>query len=406
MQGVEKLNQSKLDQEGKKWVEEGIISEKQLKEIIQRYPKKDANIVIILFAVLLIGLGFITFIMSDWAQAPHFSRLILLCLATVGLYVLGDVLYRKQSAFLGVSFITLGYIVFGSGLLLAITIYQVQLYAAWPFMIWSVVGLLLYYIYEHNLLFTTSIIVLTAGQIYSGISFSTFSIILFLLLLFGFAHFMYHRANRLFGYLFGISFSIQMVVLVSATSQQYYWLVVYYLTFYLISELLSKQILQSTLKYTSLISIFIFGMYQTFLLQEDYVMKDIEYQWSFLVVWLIATLLLITLKYKWKKLYELPDLILFLPIVFLPYAYVLSLIVLYVFSLLWLYVGFQKKLQEKVLLGTIAFLFSTFTVYIQFAWDALNKSLFFFIGGILLFVISFVIEKQRRRTIGSIKGER
>ena len=49
------------------------------------------------------------------------------------------------------------------------------------------------------------------------------------------------------------------------------------------------------------------------------------------------------------------------------------------------------------MLGTVAFLFSTFNVYIQYAWDALNKSLFFFIGGVLLFLISFIFERQRRR---------
>lgn len=398
------MNQSKIRQEGKKWVEEGIISEKQLEEITQRYPTKDASFIIILFAVLLTGLGFITFIMSDWAQVPHFSRIIILCIATVGLYVLGDMLYRKWSAFLGISFITLGYIVFGSSMLLAITIYQVQLYIAWPFMIWSIVGLALYYIYERQLLFVAGLMVLTAGQIYSGGAFSSFSIILFLMFIFGFAHFMYHRANLLFGYLFGVSFSIQMIVLTFVASQQYYWLLLYYLAFYMISDLLPKLALQTAFKYMSLLSIFLFGMYQAFVLQESSFIKNIDYQWGFLVIWLAVAAISIILKYKKNKLYEMTDLILFLPVVFLPHAYVLSLIILFVFSLLWLYVGYQKEEHEKILLGTIAFLLSTMTVYIQYAWDALNKSLFFFIGGLLLFLISFIIERQRRIMVKQHKG--
>lgn len=305
------MNQSKLKQEGKKWVEEGIISDKQLEEITQRYPAKDAGFIIILFAVLLTGLGFITFMMSDWAQVPHFSRIIILSLVTVALYVLGDVLYRKRSAFLGVSFITLGYIVFGSSMLLAITIYQVQLYNAWPFMIWSIIGLALYYIYERQLLFATGLVVLTAGQIYSGISFSNFSVILFLVFIFGFAHFMYHRGNLLFGYLFGVSFSIQMIVLILAASQEYYWLLVYYLAFYIFSDLLPKHALQTAFKYMSLLSVFVFGMYQTFVLQESNFWKDIDYQWLFLVVWLVVIAISILLKLKQQRLYELADLVLF-----------------------------------------------------------------------------------------------
>lgn len=385
-------------------MEEGIISEQQLVEIIHRYPKKDANFIIILFAVLLTGLGFITFITSDWAQVPHFSRLIIISAAIIGLYVLGDILYRKRSAFLGVSFITLGYIVFGTGMLLVIKIYDMQLYVAWPFMIWSVIGIALYYIYDHKLLFATSFLVITAGQIYSGAAFSNFSLILFLIFLFGFAHFTYHRANLLFGYLFGISYSIQMIVLTLTASQQYYWLIVYYFVFYMLSDLVPKRQLKIAFKYTALLSIFLFGIYQTFLLNDEFYMKDISYEWGVLIVWFFLFVISIMFKYWRRNIFELPDLILFLPVVYLPYAYVLSLTLLFIFSLLWLYVGYRKGKQEKILLGTIAFLISTFTAYIQFAWDALNKSLFFFIGGLLLFFISFTIERQRRIMVKQHKG--
>ncbi|WP_405103256.1 hypothetical protein [Oceanobacillus sp. FSL H7-0719] len=96
---------------------------------------------------------------------------------------------------------------------------------------------------------------------------------------------------------------------------------------------------------------------------------------------------------------ELIDFILFLPVMFLPLSYLIGIIVLFLFSLGWIFIGNYKDNPRSVLLGTVAFLASTFTVYIQYAWDALYRSLFFFIGGILLFVISFYIEKQRRKLV-------
>src|SRR5699024_9252277 len=63
----------------------------------------------------------------------------------------------------------------------------------------------------------------------------------------------------------------------------------------------------------------------------------------------------------------------------------------------YLIYGFQQKNQANIMVGTITFLLSTFTAYVQYAWEALNKSLFFIIGGLLLFGISFILERLRRK---------
>lgn len=398
------MNKSKLKREGQTWVDENIISEEQLNKILALYTKKDPNFILILFAILLTGLGFLTFIFSDWAQVPHYSRIIIVLLAMVGLYIVGDLLYRKNSVLYGVSFILLGYVVFGAGLFLTIDIYNIMLFSAWPLVICSFIGLLLYAFYGHRLLFTIGIIVITIGQIYSGVSFHTFDWFIFLIFLIGYAHFTYHRANGLYGYLFGISYSIQMLVLVLAESQQYYWLIIGYLVLYLFSYFVPKKPLQQSFKFVSLLSIFLFGMFRTFLLQEDFFIGKIEIQMSFFITWilLIFIVVLITL-YKDQKV-ELINLILFLPVFVLPFSYIFGLISLFVFALVWLIVGYQTEDGEKILIGTTAFLLTTFIVYIQFAWDAINKSLFFLIGGLLLFLISYSFERQRRKLLENRKG--
>src|SRR5690625_7094245 len=108
------------------------------------------------------------------------------------LYIVGDYLYRKQSQSFVISFITLGFIVFGSGLFLALNNFKVLITTPWPFIVWSIVGLLLFFVYNHPFLFVLSIVVTTVGQLYSGIVFSLFCWILFLVFLFVFVHFVYY----------------------------------------------------------------------------------------------------------------------------------------------------------------------------------------------------------------------
>lgn len=398
------MNRQKLKREAKAWVEEGIISHEQYDKIIERYSKSGPNSIILLFAILLMALGFLTFIMSDWAREPHLSRIVILASVTTVLYVLGDIRYRKSADLIAISFIVLGYIAFGAGMLLAIDIYNIQVTFAWPFIIWAVVGLGVYFIYEHKLLFSVAIAVTTIGQLYNASINSAFSWVLLFLLLLGFGHFVYHHRNYLFSYLFSISFVVQLLTLVFAASQQYYWLILYFLILYVAGDLIREQVYRKPFKIISLLAIFIFGMYQTFILQDEFYMDDLTLQWSFIIVWFVLFGAAIAIKIIDNRSYQLIDFVLFLPIAFIPFSYGMSLIVLFIFSLVWLFIGYKQDNSEYILIGTISFLVSVFTVYIQFAWDAMNKSLFFLIGGILLFLISFLIEKQRRTIVDKQKG--
>src|SRR5699024_222423 len=110
MKRGDEMNLSKLEKEGKKWVDQGIISEEQLNMILNNYPKKDANILVILFSVLITSLALIKFIFSDWAQVVNLSRVIVILSFILFIYILADVLYRSLQALYGVSFILSGYI--------------------------------------------------------------------------------------------------------------------------------------------------------------------------------------------------------------------------------------------------------------------------------------------------------
>ncbi|MMZ62533.1 hypothetical protein D1872_247470 [compost metagenome] len=75
------------------------------------------------------------------------------------------------------------------------------------------------------------------------------------------------------------------------------------------------------------------------------------------------------------------------------------LLILFVFSGYLLWIGYREDWSNKVNAGTLLFLFSTFIGYIQVAWDFLPKSLFFLVGGLLLFALNAFLQRQRRKLL-------
>lgn len=395
------MNLSKLEKEGKKWVDQGIISEEQLNMILNNYPKKDANILVVLFAVLLTGLALITFIFSDWAQVAHLSRVIVILSFTLFLYILGDQLYRRQQTLYGVSFILLGYIGFSASLFLVINNYNLILHSSWPFIVLTIVGLLLYTIYSHVYLYYISLIALTIGQLYGE-----FSYVLFILLIIGFSYFAFRYTSKLTPHFFGVSLVINLIALATSFSAYYYWFIIYMFIFYIIAELTFKKEVANVFKFISLSSIFLFNVFQAFYFQEDYILDgNLELSGLFLVVLLILFGGFILIKRITFKRADYIYLILFIPTLYLPYPLLMTIILLFVFSSALLIVGYKKDYRQLITYGTLAFLLSTLTVYIEYAWEVMNKSLFFLIGGLILFSFSFILERNRRKIKekGSVK---
>lgn len=393
------MNLSKLEKEGKKWVEEGYIQEAQLELILKSYSKQDANVLVLLFAILLTGLAFLTFIFSDWAQVAHISRVIVMLGFTLALYILGDQLYSRKQILYGMSFVVLGFIGFGASLFLVINNYEVILYNGWPFVVWALVGLGLYVIYSNSLLYIISIAILTIGQLYSEFSFFSYSYTILFLLLIGFGFIALHKGTKLFAYTFGIGLVINLLILTTTTfDQYYYWFIVYIFAFYLIAHLIPKKTLAQPFKYVSLVSMFLFNVFQVGFIEDGFILENVKLSGLFLIILLVLVGFMIILKRLTLKTIDYIYLILFIPTIYLPYPSVMTVIALFLFSSALLIVGYKEDRNQLITYGTVAFLLSTLTVYIQYAWEAMNKSLFFLIGGLILFVFSFMIERSRRKS--------
>jgi len=395
------VNKAKLQKEGKKWVKDGIITDIQLDSILSTYKSRDPFYIFITFAVLFISIGVILFVFTDWTNILAITRVIIITIFMLILYLLGIYFHKNENKTYGISFIILGYIFFGATLILIINVYNVTFFAVWMFFIWGTVGLLLYFIYRNVYLLSVGLLITIIGQLYSGIDTSNFHIWLFGLFILGYFHFIFHNRHRLTSYLFVIGFQLQMLVLMFSENLEYYWLIVLFFLPYVLSRFIKEDSFKQALTYISILSIFIFKIFESFLLQESYFLEETEYHVLFFIIWGIVWISLIGWDWLNNEKIELMNLILFVPLFFLPYSYIAVLLTMFTFAIYWLIVGYQQQTQSYVVIGMTSFIISTFTTYIQFAWEMMNRSLFFIIGGILLFVISSFFERKRRTMEGS-----
>src|SRR5699024_8776852 len=168
MIGDKKMNRKQLEREGKKWVDKELISDRQLESILHMYKGEDRSYILIILAALLISISIIVFVFSDWAQIANISRIIIMLLMMTGFYLLGFYYegknpskkqgrkeLREQTTYsreqiIGSSLLIIGYVTFGATLWLTLTMYNVQLMSAWPFLVWSIAGIVLYLIVPNH----------------------------------------------------------------------------------------------------------------------------------------------------------------------------------------------------------------------------------------------------------------
>lgn len=398
------MNRSSIEREGVKWVKEGIISQGQLEQLVERYPKKDKNSLLLIFAGLFIGLGFLTFIASNWSGIPNLGRMAIILFSMLGFYIAGDKFYQNKSKNLGISFYLIAILIFGAGIFLTGQMYHYTSTTAFPFFVWALAAILIYAARQESLLLVLGFIIMTIGQIYGSLEMHDYSWLLLLLLLVGFGHYTYHKANTLFSSLFAISYAIQIFTLVIFKHDNYLWLLIYMLVLYLGADLAPKEHVKRAFRLIALAIVFVVTIVNVFFLDKAFLLNDLELSWIFPTLLVGLLVVNVVLKKINRQMDHSIDLVLFIPVVYLGQAAgFVSLILLFVFSLGWLLIGYKQWNEEKVNLGTVAFLISTIVAYVQLAWDFLDKSFFFFIGGIFLFALSYFLEK-RRRYVSRSKG--
>ena len=119
----------------------------------------------------------------------------------------------------------------------------------------------------------------------------------------------------------------------------------------------------------------------------------------------LLALLIVSLagKYRSKRLWTSTDWLLAVPFFYMQQGGdVLYMLTLFVFSLAMLWSGSREESRLYINLGTLLFLVSVMTAYGKLAWDFMDKSLFFVIGGILLLALSWFLNRRKNKLLREI----
>ncbi|MFG6149492.1 DUF2157 domain-containing protein [Halobacillus sp. B23F22_1] len=392
------MNRGQLEKESERWVKDGVITSGQREQILNHYEKKTGHPVLLTFAALFIGLGFLTFIASNWSALSDLVKMAIILFFLLVFYGTGAVLYQRRSKPVGLSFIIISLCVFGAGIFLTGQMYHFSSFSAFPFLVWSLACFGLLLVFKESILFLAALVIVTAGQIYSGITYQEFYIPLGILFIAGLGWVLYKNGNRLLTGLFALSYIIQSMVFVFSYGWSYYWLILLFLALYIVSHLPYGQLHLRTFGSIAVLSIFTVNLFQVFLL--GYESNDVEYSNFFFLAWSILFLYAVIQSAMESTKFNWIDLVLFIPVFRIGAGDLLSLLLMFVYSLGWLLAGYRKERADWVMKGTVAFLITTFVAYFQLAWAFMDRSIFFFTGGILLFILSYFLEKKRRQVKG------
>ncbi|MCF6411166.1 DUF2157 domain-containing protein [Pseudalkalibacillus salsuginis] len=401
------MNERKwLEKEGSKWMEKGMIEREQLEGILSLYEKKNKNLLPILGSIL-IGLGVLTFVASNWSNMSDVFRLTIICGALIGFQLIGFHLVEKGSRTLGTALIGIGIIIFGAGIFLTAQMFHIVSYNAAAFIFWMLVALLFYMMLPNKYFYLLSLVIGTAGLLYSALSFQVFSFSLAFLVVVAAGYVTFKEDHPLFYYFYSITYTITGITFLVAYDLTYIWMTVIFLLLYGISEWTRSEKGQLAFKNISILGslavifVHVFFLGELIHYEEDILSNDLLY---FIILIGIGALI------GWNKIRRniqsnWVDFALFLPLfLFGDIGDVLYLLLAFGYSLFILIQGYQLEESDRINRGTFLFLISTLVAYIQLAWNFLPKSMFFLAGGILLFILSWLLERRRRKWVHKTKG--
>ncbi|MEW9668594.1 DUF2157 domain-containing protein [Ammoniphilus sp. 3BR4] len=388
-----------LRREGPLWVEKQIITHEQYEEIQKLYPDPPRRIsqILPILASVLVGLSLLTFVASNWEEMSHLARLIILSLTMVGFYSSGFALYRQGHHWVGQGLLSLGVVTFGAGMILVGQMFHLVAYDARLFVFWSLAGLGTLYLYRHHLFFLLSSVLLAAGQIYALSSFGEASWMLFVLTLIGLGSFTYRAKHPFVGWVLAFLIGLQTILIFVGLDVAWSWITLVPLGMYLVGLALEHRPMSQGFLIGAPAISFTFAALMVFIHQEVYKNSDfLANPLAYLVSFIILSLLTIW-KSGGKKSKWLPF-FLFAPLFLLSHGDIAYLIAMFMYAASLIFLGDQENEPWKSKMGVFLFMFSSFVGYIQLAWDFLDKSLFFLIGGLMLFAIHWALRKRSRWT--------
>ncbi len=395
----------KLETEAEEWLKEGIIDSNQKSWILERYrllqkveERAGPGRLITTLSVLgslLVGIGIILFIASNWSAISKLGKLLIIFISLAGSYGLGFYCRYEKGHYpkVGASLILLGSLIFGAGIFLIAQIYHLKAHQPNGLLLWGAGVLpLAYYLGFKSLMTLCLVDLLVWLGMEASYRMSYVELvppdIFALILLFWTAGLtlwaigLWHREWA----------SLKMIstpfILMGA-----------FLTFFIgfLSTFfrpgLSEYVIQLHANSTLLISfypvlIILFLIAVIFRLLPDRKERGWIYETIGLMI-LLAIVLILSLYLQWALFSFKGSLRLIFNLLFL----------LQIIGLIFL--GFIRRYSVYVNIGLLFFSLDVFARYFDLFWELLPRSLFFIFGGLLLLFGGIYLERKRRKILAS-----
>ncbi|TBL81566.1 DUF2157 domain-containing protein [Paenibacillus thalictri] len=394
-----------LEREGLRWVEEQIVSREQYDQILGLYDeKKNAIGLLPVLGSILTGLGIISFIAANWQDIPQWLRLLAIIIAMSGFYISGDTLLRRGHEKLGIGLVGIGLITFGAGIALVGQMFHLVAYDTASFIVWGSAGALLAYLYRSRYLYLISIVVFDVAQIYAVDSFRHFSYAGFALMAVLLGGYVWKRQrSNLLAWMFNLSLFLQVLMLFSLMDWKLSWIIPAALLMYAAGDWLRDRSELGAVQAVPLLIVFAIGV--GVVLFGDNRIAETEQFFVGAAYYLPALLVPLALsawgKLRNKREVSSGDWLMFLPVMYVPSGIdLLYLVMLFLFSLFVLWRGYSEEWRMKINLGTVLFIFVTMVAYGKLTWDFMDKSLFFVLGGGILLVLSWFLNRRKNNFLG------
>ncbi|OPY76674.1 MAG: hypothetical protein A4E65_03129 [Syntrophorhabdus sp. PtaU1.Bin153] len=389
------------------WVNEHIITPSQKDLILARYAMLDAAeektapgkliTTISVLGALLIGIGVILFVASNWSHIPRWGKLSLIFVSMFLSYGLGYYIRYEKGNYprVGAAVIFLGSIVFGAGIFLIAQIYHISVHYPNGVLLWSVGIFPLAYLLRFKTILSLAIMALLvwlgmeAGFRLPGFSAGVAFVTLYCMA--GLVLWMTGLMHRSVRSLRTISGPYAVLGLVLAFSGGYV------LTFDVFRNAMGSQDFLAF--YLPMTGIFLCALI-IYMLK-----KPTEKAWAaeaLSLVLIMAILLYLSLSYA-GFLY--------------PHRmhgeggvpFVMQSIANLIFAagiIGIIFLGYIRKSIAYINVGLLFFVLLIIARYFDFFWKLLPRSLFFIAGGLILMLGGIVLERKRRQILASFSAGR
>ncbi|RSK46434.1 DUF2157 domain-containing protein [Hymenobacter perfusus] len=400
------MSRKLLETEGPDWVQRGIITETQRGQLLALYPTDTAAVGLLpLLGSLLVGLSALSVVAANWQGLPELVRLGLLLGALCGAYAGGEYFRRRGNLNLGMGLIALGLLLFGASIVLTSQLYQLIGYDLTGLLAWAVAGMGLTWLYRSRLLFLMTAVISGIVQGYNTGQMGAFSYLTAVGTALGLGYYWWRRPDALLGGVLATGLLWQSALLINHLHVKITWFFIPAMLVYAFGDWQPDRPAGRALQGPPLVAAFLFTLGLALFGESDFYAGQLR---APLVPYLAALAAVLALslwgKQRRGRLGSTTDWLLLLPGFYFTGGLLLAvatLVVLYAYSGSVLWRAHQEQNQDRVTLGTVLFVLTTAVAYFKLTWGFMDKSVFFLLGGLLLFGLSWLLRRRAARTFAS-----